>query len=227
MGTAVTATAGDAQATVSWTPPLSDGGRPITTYTVGVATANGALPAAPISVSVAAPASSATVTGLTNGTAYTFTVTATNAVGTSAQSAPSNSVSPAATPTPTPVVTGPAATDVQVTGSATSNQVGLAKPFSYIFQVKNNGNATADSVKLTHVLHAGETFLLASPGCSQAAGVVTCQIGNLPRGSNSFLAIVVRAPSTPGTYTDGASVVEANADTRPANNSASVTIQAR
>ena len=43
---------------------------------------------------------SAVVTGLTNGTSYTFTVTATNAIGTGPPSAPSNSVTPATMFTP-------------------------------------------------------------------------------------------------------------------------------
>lgn len=92
--TNVTATPGDQSASVQWTAPF-DEGRPITRYTVtsspgGVtATVNGN-----------PPATSATVSGLTNGTAYTFTVTATNAIGTGPASSPSNAVVPLAPPAP-------------------------------------------------------------------------------------------------------------------------------
>ncbi|WP_259567786.1 Ig-like domain-containing protein [Shewanella baltica] len=83
--TAVTAVAGDSSASVSFTAPISNGGSAITSYAViaspGGATVNGT--ASPI-----------TFSGLTNGTAYTFTVTATNAAGTSVVSAASNSVTP-------------------------------------------------------------------------------------------------------------------------------------
>jgi hypothetical protein len=94
--TGVTATAGNASATVSWTAP-SNGGSPITSYTVTPRT--GTTNLTPVTITGNPPATSTTITGLTNGTAYTFTVTATNTVGTSPASAASNSVTPAAATT--------------------------------------------------------------------------------------------------------------------------------
>ena len=73
-----TATAGNAQATVTFTPPGADGGSAITGYTAT---------SAPGGLTGTGAASPITVTGLTNGTPYSFTVTATNAVGVSLPSA--------------------------------------------------------------------------------------------------------------------------------------------
>ena len=73
--------AGSASATVSWTAP-SNGGSAITSYTLTPYV--GTTAQTPTTVSGSPPSTTATVTGLTNGTAYTFTVSATNAVGTGA-----------------------------------------------------------------------------------------------------------------------------------------------
>jgi SpoIID/LytB domain protein len=71
----VSATAGDAQATVRWSAPASDGGGGISGYTV---TASPAI----TPVTVSGTSRSAVVSGLTNDRAYTFSVAATNTAGT-------------------------------------------------------------------------------------------------------------------------------------------------
>ena len=78
-------TGGNAQVSVAFVPPVYDGGGAETSY---LATST------PGSFTQSGAASPQVVTGLTNGTAYTFTVTATNAYGTSALSAASGSVTP-------------------------------------------------------------------------------------------------------------------------------------
>ncbi|XID91506.1 discoidin domain-containing protein [Paenibacillaceae bacterium WGS1546] len=80
----------DRSAEVSFAAPIHNGGSEITGYKV-TAWANGEAVA-----TAEGTDSPITVTGLTNGTAYTFTVAATNAQGDSAASEPSNEVIPLA-----------------------------------------------------------------------------------------------------------------------------------
>ena len=82
------ATAGDSQATISFTAPESNGGSEITSYT---ATSS---PGGLTATVNQAGSGSITVTDLTNFTTYSFTVTATNAIGTSAASGVSDPVTP-------------------------------------------------------------------------------------------------------------------------------------
>jgi len=109
----VTATPGHNQVAVSFTAPANDGGSPITGYTV-TASPGGAV--------VSCKASPCVVTGLIDGTDYSFTVHATNTNGDSPESAASNSVTPADHPG--------APTAVEATGSNGSASVSWTTPVS-------------------------------------------------------------------------------------------------
>ncbi|MGO9532216.1 MAG: fibronectin type III domain-containing protein [Syntrophobacteraceae bacterium] len=83
----VKAAAGDGVATVSFDPPKTDAGSPVTVYTVT---------SHPAGIRAKGPKSPILVKGLTNGRTYTFTVTAGNSVGTGLASEACNSVTPKA-----------------------------------------------------------------------------------------------------------------------------------
>jgi Kelch motif len=87
---AASATAGNRSAYVTFAPSVSDGGFQTTHYTITASSGQ--------TVSTPDGRTFATVTGLTNGRKVTFTVTATNSLGTGPASAPSNAVTPLAPP---------------------------------------------------------------------------------------------------------------------------------
>ncbi len=118
--TGVSAVGGALSATVSWTPPSSDGGSAITGYRVTPYIGENAQ--SPVTAS--ASATSATVGGLTGGTSYTFTVTATNAIGPGPESAASNAI------VPTSVNPPGAPTGVLATAKSSGAQVNWTAPAS-------------------------------------------------------------------------------------------------
>ncbi|HEY2261796.1 MAG TPA: fibronectin type III domain-containing protein [Streptosporangiaceae bacterium] len=90
-------------ANIAFSPPASNGGAPITGYTVTSSPGG-------LSATAGPGATSVDVGGLTFGTSYTFTMVATNAAGASAKSAPSNAVTPVMIPSP-PLTPGAATLD--------------------------------------------------------------------------------------------------------------------
>ncbi len=111
------ATAGIANATVTFNAPLYDGGNAISSYTVT---------SSPGGFTGTGTSSPITVNGLAN-TSYTFTVKATNAIGTSVASVPSNSVTPVTVP------------DIPTIGTATAGSGQATVTFSA--PASNGGSA--------------------------------------------------------------------------------------
>ena len=183
--TGVSATAGNGAAAVSWTAP-DDGGSAITSYTVTPYIGSAAQ--TPVTVSGSPPATSATVTGLTNGTAYTFTVSATNAVGTGPASSPSNAVTPSSSPPAvTTVSPGSGATGVAVSAAVSATFSQPVQPGTVSFTVKDSGgNSVAGAVSF----NGADTVATFTPTSSLAA-------------STTYTAVVSGAQNASGTPMSG------------------------
>jgi uncharacterized repeat protein (TIGR01451 family) len=62
---------------------------------------------------------------------------------------------------------------------------------TYTIQIVNNGPSDAQNVVVADTLSSDTSFVSASPGCSAALGVVTCNLGTVPNGATVDLTIVV------------------------------------
>lgn len=192
--TRVVATGADTAAFVSWFPPASSGGAPITSYTVTAILNN---VRTNITSTVAAPATSAVVTGLTNGGSYSFSVHATNSGGSGLESTPSNTVSPAVV----------AALSASMGGPATL----LSTPIrvTYPITINNNGILPITLVNLVDTLTTtdGAFIVLAQPSqgsCAAGApGVtsVTCNLGTMAAGATAQVNVIVQIQAAAVTNT--------------------------
>lgn len=117
-------------------------------------------------------------------------------------------------------ITAAVGADLSVTKTDSLDPVIIGENLSYTVTVTNNGPADATNVTLTDTLPAGVIFISATPSqgsCSEAGGVVTCNLGTLVNGDITTVDIEV-APTAPGTITNTATVTATEADPNPDNN---------
>jgi hypothetical protein len=205
-----TATPGNTNASITFSAPTSDGGATITTYTAT---------STPGSITGTSATSPVTVTGLSNGTPYTFKVKATNSAGTGTESSASNSVTPYVAATSF-TFTGPssgavrsASTNFTVTpnavyyGTITLTPTGVGSAGLSSTTLTWSGTSTAQTFTITPLTSGAITLTptnsnsLSNPAnlTYTASAVVPLApgIGIASRG-NTYADVTVSAPSNDG-----------------------------
>jgi hypothetical protein len=199
-----TATAGVASATIAWTAPAATGGVPITGYVVKVYAGTGTT--ALQTLSAPATATSLTATGLSNGTAYTFDVAATNAAGTGPASARSASVTTFAVPG-APVIGTPTRGNASATVPWTAPAVDGGSPITG-YTVRAYAGTTATMVKTVTAAATATSATVTglSNGATYTFTVAASNaVGSGPESVRSVAVIPATVPSAPaiGTASSG------------------------
>ena len=125
----------------------------------------------------------------------------------------------------TPLVTIPVSmtvlpqADLGITKTDSPDPVREGSDLTYTLLVTNDGPQDATGVVVVDTLPAGVTFVSASAGCTEAAGVVTCDVGALAVDAVKEITIVVTA-DVEGTITNTATVTGAEIDPFADNNTA-------
>jgi uncharacterized repeat protein (TIGR01451 family) len=116
----------------------------------------------------------------------------------------------------------PISADVAIVKTAAST----ANGFTFIFQVTNNGPATAQNIAVTDTLSDKLAFV-SGQGCSAAGQVVNCTIGSLNTGQTAIPQIAVRVVKRGGFLDNTATVSASTPDLITSNNSSTIRVRVR
>ena len=131
--------------------------------------------------------------------------------------------------------------DIQISGSPSTGTPAAGAQFSYTYQIKNSGQATATAVTFTDVLPSeldplGFRSVTVNDGSACTAPVlpdsnqvlISCDLGDMAPGAQKTVTVVVTAPLTSGTIViNTATAYQSNGDSNWGNGDRKITVTVR
>ena len=194
------ATRGNSQVSFSWTTPVSNGGSPITDYILRYTTNNSTWSVFNRDPSTA---TSGTITGLTNGQAYTFKIAAVNAAGRGTNSTTVNS-NVGLPPNPSNLIITPgnslaklkfnvASGEAPLTGAKIENYNSITSSYDVLYAYGSSSVSISDNdgdtreITITGLINEQKYSLRVTPYNSFGAGTVTNNVVVIPTANTSDL----------------------------------------